>query len=478
MPNDPVRITDVAPRDGLQNERAIVPTADKVRLIDLLRRANVDEIEATSFVAPKWIPQLADAEDVLAGVRDLFSANRQSCIAPPLPLGEGRGEGLRDAYPKAPKQSGSTKRARALRRGMTMPERILWKRLRADRLQGLRFRRQHPIGDYIVDFYCPGARLVVELDGESHRRGDSPARDAVRDAFLESQGLWVLRFGNQAVVKDADAVAKTILTRIQRGPTTSTGTPLPPPLPLGEGAGRIPSNTTLSVLVPNAKGFDRALAIHRAGFPLKIAVFTAASETFAHKNTNATIDETIDRFAEFLPIAFDEGMPVRFYISCAVACPFEGPIAPDTVRAVADRLLALAPRHALDKGDIEIDLGDTIGAARPADIAALLARFTPAEIEQLLVLHLHDTFGRAADCAQAALELGVRSFDASAGGLGGCPYAGTPEKPAPGNIATATVLDTIERMGMTTNVDRAALDMASAFARDIISRARRDGAMP
>ena len=312
MPNDLVRITDVAPRDGLQNERAIVPTADKVRLIDLLLRAHVDEIEATSFVSPRWIPQLADAEEVLAGVRDLD--NR--------------------------------------------------------------------------------------------------------------------------------------------------------------------SNATLSVLVPNAKGFERALTVHRAGLPLKIAVFTAASETFAHKNTNATIDETIDRFAQFLPVAFDEAMPVRFYISCAVACPFEGEIAPGAVRAVADKLLALAPLAAIADGRVEIDLGDTIGAARPADIAALLARFTPTEIDQLLVLHLHDTFGRAADAAEAALDLGVRSFDASAGGLGGCPYAGTPEKPAPGNIATATLLDTIDRMGMETNVDRPALDEASALARSIINAARSAGAQP
>jgi hydroxymethylglutaryl-CoA lyase len=300
-----VRITDVSPRDGLQNERGAVPTADKVRLIDLLLRSGVDEIEATSFVSPKWIPQLADAADVLEGVR------------------------------------------------------------------GLETR----------------------------------------------------------------------------------------------------SKTTLSVLVPNAKGFARALEIHNAGLPLKIAVFTAASETFSQKNTNATVDETIERFGEFLPAAFDAGMAVRFYISCAIACPFEGVIAPGAVRRVADLLLALAPDDAITKGKVEIDLGDTIGAAHPSDIAALLGVFSPAEIEQLLVVHLHDTFGRASECVATALELGVRSFDGSAGGLGGCPYAGTPDKPAPGNIATGALLDTIESMGMETNVDRVALDEASAFAQSIIKRA-------
>ena len=324
-----IRITDVAPRDGLQNEQGIVPTEDKVRLIDLLLRAKVDEIEATSFVSPKWIPQLADAEEVLAGVRKNIEAVQPS-LTSPLPEGEGAG-------------------------------------------------------------------------------GDPP-----------------IRFAPAA---------------------------------------------TLSVLVPNAQGFERALAIHRAGLPLKIAVFTAASETFSQKNTNATIAETIERFNQFLPAAFDEGMDVRMYISCAVACPFEGAIAPDNVRAVADQLLALAPTSALNDGRVEIDLGDTIGAANPSDIAALLSVFTPTEIEQLLVLHLHDTQGRAADCARTAIELGVGSFDASAGGLGGCPYAGTPENPAPGNIATSTLLDTIEAMGMETNIDRAALNEASAFARSIIEKA-------
>jgi len=326
-----VRITDVAPRDGLQNEAAIVPTHDKVRLIDLLLHAHVDEIEATSFVSPRWIPQLADAEDVLAGVRTIIDTIQTSSASPPLPEGAGGG-------------------------------------------------------------------------------------------------------------------------------------PDPDQAPLA---------TTISVLVPNARGFERALAIHRAGLPLKVAVFTAASETFSKKNTNATIDETIKRFAQFLPAAFDEGMAVRLYISCAVACPFEGAIEPAQVRAVADKLLGLAPDGAVVDGRVEIDLGDTIGAAHPGDIAALLAVFSPDEIEQLLVVHLHDTFGRAADCVVTALELGVRSFDASAGGLGGCPYAGTPGKPAPGNIATGLLLDTIERSGFETNVDRAAMNEASAWARSIIESARR-----
>lgn len=299
---DLVRITDVAPRDGLQNEAAIVPIADKVRLIRALIASGADEVEATSFVSPKWIPQLGDAEAVLEAL-------------------------------------------------------------------------------------CAG-----------------------------------------------------------------------------EGA---PSNApVISALVPNEKGFERALLFHdrlkAAGYPggLKIAVFTAASETFSKKNTNATIAETIERFRAFIPGALRAGMAVRLYVSCVVSCPFEGPIAPIAVRNVADQLLALAPGG-------ELDLGDTIGAATVRDLDALLDVFSGAE-RGALTLHLHDTFGRAAACVARALERGVRSFDGAAGGLGGCPYASVPGRRAPGNIATETLVQSIRDSGFRTRVDEGLLHQAGAIARAIV----------
>ncbi|MFG0273692.1 MAG: hydroxymethylglutaryl-CoA lyase, partial [Phycisphaerales bacterium] len=177
--SDRVHITDVAPRDGLQNERGFVPTPEKIRLVGLLADAGVDAVEVTSFVSPKWIPQLADAEEVFERVLELFAS-----------------------------------------------------------------------------------------------RDTAPA---------------------------------------------------------------------ISALVPNEKGLDRATRFHTPDRPLQIGLFTAASETFCARNLNASIDETIERFQTVVPRALDQGMRIRCYISCAVACPFEGAVAPRAVRAVAEKCIALAP---------------------------------------------------------------------------------------------------------------------------------------
>lgn len=312
-----VRITDVAPRDGLQNESGFVPTSHKLALIERLVAARVDEVEITSFVSPRWIPQLADAE-----------------------------------------------------------------------------------------------QLTEQL------------RDRVRSGAI-------------------------------------AGGAAPP---------------VFSVLVPNERGLDRALALHDpdGGFPLKIALFTAASETFSRKNTNATIAETIERFRPIVPRAIAAGMAVRLYVSCAIACPFEGAIAPVRVRHVVDSLLELfetseALRHA------EVDLGDTIGVATPAQMSALLEEFEPEE-RAGLTLHLHDTYGMAESCVRTALAMGVRSFDGAAGGLGGCPYASTPQRRAPGNIATQALVNAVQDAGFSTGVSAAELNEASAYASGLVSAARSQNA--
>ncbi|MDP1662048.1 MAG: hydroxymethylglutaryl-CoA lyase [Phycisphaerales bacterium] len=303
-----VRITDVSPRDGLQNEPGVIPTAEKVRLIELLCATGVDEVEVTSFVSAKWVPQLGDAAEVFKGLRE---------------------------------------------RGM-----------------------------------------------------------------LKVAPLF-------------------------------------------------------SALVPNEKGMEQAEEVAKSPSLLdKVSVFTAASETFSKKNTNATIAETMERFKPVIERAKNAStgpMRVRGYISCVIACPFEGPIAPGRVADVAASLVHL--------GVDEIDLGDTIGAGTPESIRAVLeavrrtigsAWWTPDK----LTLHLHDTFGRAAECVEAALEAGVRSFDGSVAGLGGCPYASTPGKRAPGNIATETLVATIERAEYTTGVNRDRLAEAAAFAREIVTKSR------
>ena len=280
-----IEITEVGPRDGLQNESEVVTIEDKVRFINLLSNAGFREIEATSFVRPAWVPQLGDADQVMA---------------------------------------------------------------RIDR--------------------------------------------------------------NREVI--------------------------------------------YSVLAPNTVGLDNALA---AGAD-KIAVFTAASETFAQKNTNATIDETITRFTSMVRTAIDAGCPVRAYVSCAVACPYEGRIDPNRVREVVERLQEI--------GVTEIDLGETIGVAVPTDIDRLYEALEPVIPAENTVLHLHDTRGTALACAFRAMQIGVSRFDASCGGLGGCPYA----PGAAGNLATEDLVYLAHGMGIETGIDLDRLIEAGRHICDVLGR--------
>jgi hydroxymethylglutaryl-CoA lyase len=225
--------------------------------------------------------------------------------------------------------------------------------------------------------------------------------------------------------------------------------------------------STRSALVPNTQGLTAALALSPQVLH-KLSVFTAASETFALKNTNATIAQTLDRFIPVIAGAHQHHLSIRGYISCVIACPFEGPIAPAAVRRAADQLWNL--------GVDEIDLGDTIGAADPASTRALLHEFRDwpngRNGQPGLTLHLHDTFGKAASCVRVALDSGLRSFDGSVAGLGGCPYASTPTNRAPGNISTELLVRTIHDAGLRTHVDLAALEAAATFARDIVAKSR------
>ncbi|MEO1585287.1 MAG: hydroxymethylglutaryl-CoA lyase [Planctomycetota bacterium] len=215
----------------------------------------------------------------------------------------------------------------------------------------------------------------------------------------------------------------------------------------------------LSALVPNERGMRGLLeANERAGRLLisKASVFTAASETFSRKNTNATIDETFERFKPVMELARGLGLRVRGYVSCAIACPFDGPIAPAAVADVSRRL------HEL--GVDEVDLGDTIGRATPESMREMLSEVTRSVPVDRLVVHLHDTFGRAASCVRAALDHGVRAFDGSAGGLGGCPYASTATERAPGNISLQSLVDAVHDAGFTTGIRADKLSAANALA--------------
>lgn len=280
-----VELCEVGPRDGLQNEKRFVATDDKLRYIGLLAQAGFREIEATSFVSPKWVPQLADAEQVL-------------------------------------------------------PAAI----------------RAHP-------------------------------------------------------------------------------------------------DTLFSVLVPNEKGLERALACGAR----KVSVFTAASEGFARRNINATIAESIERFGPVVARAHAAGATVRGYVSCVIACPYDGAVAPESVRETCARLAAL--------GVDELDLGDTIGAGHPDDIARMLEACSAVRPMGELVLHLHDTAGRAVACADRALALGVRRFDGSAGGIGGCPYA----PGARGNVATEALAELCVSRGYRVSLDRGMLAEATRFISTVLA---------
>jgi isopropylmalate/homocitrate/citramalate synthase len=280
-----VTIVEVGPRDGLQNEHGVVPTADKIHYIDLLSAAGFPVIEATSFVSPRAIPQLADAAEVMAGIQ----------------------------------------------------------------------RR-------------PDARYAT--------------------------------------------------------------------------------------LVPNQKGIERALVARVR----EVAVFTAATESFARHNINSTIAESIERFRPVVALAREHKVRVRAYISVAFGCPYAGSVAPAAVARVADKLLAL--------GIDDLALGDTIGVATPNQVATLVPLMLERVSVERLGLHFHDTRGTALANVLAALELGVSTFDSSAGGLGGCPYA----PGASGNLATEDLLYMLHGMGIQTGVDLAAVVAASQFIAGVLGR--------
>jgi len=190
-------------------------------------------------------------------------------------------------------------------------------------------------------------------------------------------------------------------------------------------------------LVPNEKGLDAALAANVN----EIAVFTAASETFNQRNINASIAESLQRFAPVVRRARAANVRVRGYVSTCFGCPYEGRVDPEVVLRVTRDLFAL--------GVQEVSLGDTIGVAVPTDIIALVERVKHAFDLDTIALHFHDTRGTALANVAASLPLGVTIFDASAGGLGGCPYA----PGATGNLATEDLLYMLHGMGYETGVD-------------------------
>ncbi|MEV8377297.1 hydroxymethylglutaryl-CoA lyase [Kribbella sp. NPDC056861] len=210
----------------------------------------------------------------------------------------------------------------------------------------------------------------------------------------------------------------------------------------------LPEGLRTPVLVPNERGLDRAL---KAGVS-EIAIFASATETFAAKNLNSTVDEQFAMFAPTVRRALDEGLSVRGYVSMCYGDPWEGDVPIDQVVKVGARLVEL--------GCHELSLGDTIGVATPGQVVALIKAFEGAGVGvDKLAVHFHDTYGQALANTFTALREGVTVVDSSAGGLGGCPYA----ESATGNLATEDLLWQLDGLGIETGVDLESLVTTSAW---------------
>ena len=209
-----------------------------------------------------------------------------------------------------------------------------------------------------------------------------------------------------------------------------------------------------SLLTPNLKGFESALSVGCT----EVAVFTAASESFTQKNINCSIEESFEKFADVLQQAKQHDIKVRGYVSCIVDCPYEGAIDPQKVAEVTSKLI--------DLGCYEVSLGKTIGTATPDRVAnvwnACLERIEP----QFLAGHFHNTYGMAIANIYQSLQQGIRIFDSSIAGLGGCPYA----KGASGNVSTEDLFYLLSKMGYETGIDVNALMQASQNISQILQR--------
>lgn len=213
-------------------------------------------------------------------------------------------------------------------------------------------------------------------------------------------------------------------------------------------------NVQLSLLTPNLRGLESALAVGCK----EVAVFTAASESFTQKNINCSIAESLEKFSDVMALAKANNVKVRGYVSCIVDCPYEGAIAPKQVAKVVTQLF--------DMGCYEISLGETIGTATPDRVKQVWAACLSELEAQYLAGHFHDTYGMAIANVYQSLEQGIRIFDSSLAGLGGCPYA----KGAAGNVATEDLYYLLSRMGFQTGIKESALMSASQNISRVLGR--------
>lgn len=211
-------------------------------------------------------------------------------------------------------------------------------------------------------------------------------------------------------------------------------------------------NVTYAALTPNLKGFEAALSVNAD----EVAIFGSASETFSQKNINCSIDESLEKFFEVMEAAKKANIKVRGYVSCVIACPYEGNISPEKVADVAEKLFNM--------GCYEISLGDTIGVGTPASVQRMIEAVSQRIPLAKLAVHFHDTYGQALTNIYAALQMGISVIDSSIAGLGGCPYA----KGASGNVATEDVVYMLNGLNIRNDIDVDQLLKAGWYICDII----------
>lgn len=210
-----------------------------------------------------------------------------------------------------------------------------------------------------------------------------------------------------------------------------------------------------AVLVPNMRGWQGFVDAGGVTRGYDIAVFISASEGFSQSNLNCSVAQSVAQLSPVVQAAQAAGVNVRGYVSCVVECPFDGLTSPARVADVVAMLRDVAP--------MDVSLGDTLGRARPAQIVEMLEAVMKVVTAQRLAGHFHDTGGHALLNIEAALDLGLRAFDSAVGGLGGCPYA----PGAPGNVATESVLDLLDRLGYDAGIDHEAIAQAAILAKDM-----------
>jgi hydroxymethylglutaryl-CoA lyase len=262
--------------------------------------------------------------------------------------------------------------------------------------------------------------------------------------------------GTTAKIAFVDALSQTGLKRIEvTGFVSPTAVPqLADGDQVARGITRAPG-VRYSALVPNVTGLERAVGARLD----EVAVFTAASESFNRRNINASIAESLERFEPVIEEAQRRRLAVRGYVSAAFFCPFEGRIAPGAAVLVAERLVRM--------GCFEVSIGDTIGKATPKDVRQVAAALRAAGILDRCAGHFHDTYGMGVANVLAGFEAGIKTFDASAGGLGGCPFA----PGATGNVATEDVVWLFAGLGVETGVDLDKLCAATALIAPTLGRA-------